>query len=117
MIRIDGEHVYCVPKIMPSVAGMRVLRTGWYLGDVKKDRFEPSQACAMGLTMAEYPKVYNMTADDPNVLHYLKCENVVPDRKFPDGQVLMCVDGYPLGFARVKGDMVKNRYLSGWRMM
>ena len=117
VIRIDGEHVYAVPKIMPSIAGMRVLRTGWYLGDVKKDRFEPSQACAMGLTMAEYPKVYNMAVDDPNVLHYLKCENVVPDRKLPDGQVLMCVDGFPMGFARVKGDMVKNRYLSGWRMM
>ncbi len=116
-IRIDGERVYAVPSAMPDVKGLRVLRTGWFLGEVKKDRFEPSQACAMGLSSAEYPNVYNMTADDPNVVRYLKCESIDPGKKLSDGQALVCVDGFPLGFVRVKGDMVKNRYLPGWRMM
>lgn len=44
-----GEKLYMLPKNLPSFNGIRVVRNGWYLGDIKKKRFEPSQAFAMGL--------------------------------------------------------------------
>jgi len=34
-----------------------------------------------------------------------------------DGWVLVCVDGFPLGFGKAKDGMLKNKYLPGWRMM
>ena len=29
---------------------------------------------------------------------------------------LVCVDGYPLGWGKLAGGMLKNKYLPGWRM-
>ncbi|MBP5490921.1 MAG: RsmB/NOP family class I SAM-dependent RNA methyltransferase [Lachnospiraceae bacterium] len=116
-IVIRDERVYAMPKDMPATNGMRVLRSGWYLGDAKKGRFEPSQAFAMGLASSEYPAVYNMSAEDPRTVRYLKCETLEVTEDMPEGNVLICVDSYPLGFARIKKDSFKNRYLSGWRML
>ena len=116
-IVIREERVYAMPEDMPATHGMRVLRSGWYLGDAKKGRFEPSQAFAMGLFADEYPAVYNMKADDPRTVRYLKCETLEVTDDMPEGNVLICVDSHPLGFARVKGGSFKNRYLPGWRMM
>lgn len=116
-IVIRDERVYAMPEDMPATNGMRVLRSGWYLGDAKKGRFEPSQAFAMGLASSEYPAVYNMSAEDPRTVRYLKCETLEVTEDMPEGNVLICVDSYPLGFARIKKDSFKNRYLSGWRML
>ncbi len=116
-IMINEERVYAIPENMPDIKGIRVLRSGWYLGDAKKGRFEPSQACAMGLYAEDYPKVYNMDVNSPDVIRYLKCETLEVPESVPDGQVLICADGFPLGFAKIKGSSFKNRYLPGWRMM
>ena len=116
-IVIREERVYAMPQDMPATNGLRVLRSGWYLGDAKKGRFEPSQAFAMGLFSDEYPAVYNLRADDPDTVRYLKCETLEVTERMPEGNVLVCADSYPLGFARVKGGSFKNRYLPGWRMM
>ncbi|MBR5712499.1 MAG: RsmB/NOP family class I SAM-dependent RNA methyltransferase [Lachnospiraceae bacterium] len=116
-IRVTAERVNLLPEEMPDVAGLRVLREGWLLGELKKEHFAPSQACAMGLRASEFPNVCSLVADDPNVVKYLKCETINPDIPIADGDVLVCVDGHPLGFAKVKGESFKNRYLPGWRMM
>ena len=31
------------------------------------------------------------------------------------GWYLVCVDGYPLGFGKLVDQMLKNKYLPGWR--
>ena len=46
---IHGERVYYMPEDLPDVKGIRFLRTGLLLGELKKNRFEPSQALAMCL--------------------------------------------------------------------
>ncbi len=112
----DGLY-YMVPEGLPSLRGLRILRTGLFLGEVRKGRFEPSQALAMALSKDTYPNCYSMRADDPDVIHYLKCETISPKEELPDGYVLALVEDYPLGFLKVKGSSVKNKYLPGWRMM
>ncbi|MBC7959231.1 MAG: RsmF rRNA methyltransferase first C-terminal domain-containing protein, partial [Vallitaleaceae bacterium] len=42
------DHLYSLPKELPSLKGLRVLKSGWALGEMKKNRFEPSQAFASG---------------------------------------------------------------------
>ena len=32
-----------------------------------------------------------------------------------DGLVLICVDGFPLGWAQKRGGQLKNKYNPGWR--
>ena len=39
------------------------------------------------------------------------------DQKIKNGYVLVLVDGYPLGWAKNTNGTLKNKYLSGWRMM
>ena len=51
--KIYGEGLYLLPEGTPKLEKLRVLRTGWMLGTLKKGRFEPSQAFAMGLRKEE----------------------------------------------------------------
>ena len=116
-IVIRNERVYLYPDDLPAIDGLRVLRCGLLLGELKKDRFEPSQALACALDAAKYPYTVSLPSDDMRVVKYLKCESIeLPEADF-DGYALIAVDGYPLGFAKVKKGNFKNKYLPGWRMM
>ena len=42
-----------MPEGLPDVRGIRFLRTGLLLGELKKNRFDPSQAFAMRLKKDE----------------------------------------------------------------
>ena len=52
-IFISGENVYLLPQGLAQGLPFRFLRTGLLLGQLKKGRFEPSQALAMALGMAD----------------------------------------------------------------
>lgn len=119
-LEIHGEHVYYMPENMPDVKGLRFLRTGLYLGDVKKQRFEPSQALAMTLSKEEYKNCINLPVEDDRVIKYLKGETLdVDDLVKPKdkGWQLVLVDGYPLGWGKLANGTLKNKYLPGWRWM
>lgn len=115
---IRGEKVYYMPDGLPPLNGIRFLRTGLLLGELKKKRFEPSQALAMNLKKEEYAFALDFSAEDERVIKYLKGETLdVEDLASPKekGWYLVCVDGYPLGFGKLGGQMLKNKYLPGWR--
>lgn len=85
---------------------------------MKKRRFEPSQALAMNLKKEEYENVLDFSVDDERIIKYLKgetleVEDLVSSKE--KGWYLVCVDGYPLGFGKLSGQMLKNKYLPGWR--
>ena len=115
IVERDGRF-YLTSELLPDVTGLRILRNGLLLGEQKKGRFEPSQAYAMSLKAECYPNVLDLSSQDPRVLKYLKCETIEADADTKEGYVLVCVDGYPLGFGKYKNNSFKNRYLPGWRM-
>lgn len=116
-LMVREERVYMLPNDLPLLKGLRVMRSGLLLGEMKKGRFEPSEALACAIAPGQYDNVYSLAADDMDVIRYLKCETIdVPDT-VSDGYVLVCVDGYPLGWGKVAGGRFKNKYLPGWRMM
>ena len=47
-IEIHDERVYYMPEELPDIKGLRIVRAGLFLGNLKKKRFEPSQPLAMG---------------------------------------------------------------------
>lgn len=118
-IRQQGGRVYYMPEGLPSLAGIRFLRTGLLLGELKKNRFEPSQALAMCLSAEAYPKVIALGPEEERTLRYLKGETLDVEDLVPEkakGWHLVCVDKYPLGWGKVSGGVLKNKYLPGWRL-
>ena len=109
-----------MPEQIPDVRGLRFLRTGLYLGDLKKQRFEPSQALAMAFTKEEYHHCISLKADDERVIKYLKGETLEVDDLVTGkdkGWQLVLVDGYSLGWGKLSNGTLKNKYLPGWRWM
>lgn len=121
-ISIRDERVFILPKQAGNTAGLRVMRTGLLLGEIKKNRFEPSQALAMVLRKDQYVSAVDLKSDDENVIRYLKGETIQIDPEScgvvrQSGWQLVCVDGYPLGWGKLANGTLKNKYLAGWRMM
>jgi small GTP-binding protein len=116
-IEAREDRLYLVPETLPDLKGLRIMRQGLFLGEMKKNRFEPSQALACSLKMEEYDKIINLSTDNPDIIKYLKCETIPVIEEHPDGWQLVCVDGYPLGWGKLSGGTLKNKYLPGWRWM
>lgn len=112
----NGRLMY-IPDNTPDVRGLRTLRNGLFLGELKKNRFEPSESLAMYLKAEEYDNICSLRGDSDEVMKYLKGETIFTDEVLHDGYVLVCADGYPLGWAKNNNGTLKNKYLSGWRMM
>jgi NOL1/NOP2/sun family putative RNA methylase len=119
-VALRGDKLY-LPAIGANeeyrLEGLRVIRNGLLLGEQKDSRFVPSQALAMALKAEDYDNFVDMPADSEAVDRYLRCESIQPPAPVNDGYVLMCADGFPLGWAYAKKDMFKNRYLPSWRRM
>lgn len=115
LLQVHEDRLYLLPEGLPSLKGLRILRQGLLLGEMKKQRFEPSQALACALTVKDYDKIIRLKEDDPNVIRYLKCEAIEPEGICEDGWYLVCVGDYPLGWLKAAKNNYKNKYLPGWR--
>ncbi|MCQ2507928.1 MAG: RsmB/NOP family class I SAM-dependent RNA methyltransferase [Dorea sp.] len=116
---IHGERIYYMPEDLPNLKGIRFLRTGLLLGELKKKRFEPSQALAMHLSKEMYKNVIDLPVTDERISRYLKGETLDVDDVVAakaKGWYLLCVDGFPLGWGKLSNGTLKNKYLPGWRL-
>ncbi len=105
-----GSSLYWAPAELPSLRGVRVLRPGLELGEVKKDRFEPAHALALWLRNAANRE--DFSAEDPKVAAYMHGE-AVPSKK--SGWCLIQVDGYSIGWGKGDKTWLKNHYPKGLR--
>jgi NOL1/NOP2/fmu family ribosome biogenesis protein len=55
-----------------------------------------------------------MPVSDTRVAKFLRGESIEDD-SVSDGYVAILVDGYPLGFGKAKGGVIKNHYPKGIR--
>ncbi len=113
----DKERIYYLNKNVSRIPSLRYLRTGLYIGDIKSERFEPSQAFAMALGREGFEYCIDYDSSDILLDKYLKGESLKlsneTKKSFP--WRLITVEGYPLGWAKLSGDMLKNKYESSWR--
>lgn len=109
------EHLYALPKeIDPGrLSGCHVLRAGLHLGDLLKNRFEPAHAFAMALKAEQFVQISDLT-DDEQANRYLKGEPLTASGQ--KGWTLVCWHGYPLGFGKSDGNIIKNHYPKGLRI-
>ena len=113
-IEIHKTSVFSIPNGI-DLSGLRVVRSGFYLGEIKTKRFEPSQAFAMGLKKEDVKQTISFNIDDENLTRYLKGESFAVNNN-KDGWHLVCIDKYPIGWGKVQKGRLKNKYLAGWRI-
>lgn len=109
------DKLYYMPDDIPNLKGLRVLRSGLYVGELKKNRFEPSQGLASWLKPDMFKQTINFSSQSEEVIRYLKGETIgVSGEK---GWHLVTVDGFSLGFGKKTNHMLKNKFQTGWRLM
>ena len=125
LVEIGKDKLFLVPENSPELRGLRIMRRGVYLGELKKKRFEPSQSLAMILKPENFDNVLKLSSDGTLISKYLRGETLDFDSEEYDGQydkipedgwTLVCVDDYPLGFGKMTKGTLKNKYLPGWRL-
>lgn len=109
-IVIFGETLYLAPVETPELKGLRVLRPGLELGQLRKGRFIPAHALALWLKDAK--TVASFSADSKEISAFLHGETV-PCQK--TGWCLVQVDGYAIGWGKGDGNVLKNHYPKGLR--
>ena len=113
------DKVYYLPPVTDDFRGLTFLRNGLYLGDLKKNRFEPSEPFALALRKDDTDGIISLSVNDQRLTRYLKGEtlNIEPEEAaHTKGWHLLCVEGYPLGFGKLVGKTFKNKYPAGWRV-
>ncbi len=101
-LALFGSHLYLLLEDCPALQGLRVVHWGWWLGNARKNRFEPAHALAAGLKGEHARLTLPLTPEDPALKAYLRGEVVASPGE--DGWVLVTVDGFPLGWGkRVQG--------------
>lgn len=113
------DRLYALPSGTEIKKGIRYLRTGLYLGDVKKKRFEPSQALSMNLRREECKSCVSFSREDQRISRYLRGETLeltCEEAASLKAWCLVCVDGYPLGWGKWVNQSLRNKYYAGWRM-
>ncbi|GGE34647.1 methylase [Pullulanibacillus camelliae] len=108
-----GDQLYLVPDGMVSMKNLKVIRPGWHLGTLKKNRFEPAHACALALKNGEAKYTVNLSKDASEVVAYLRGETLNIDGA--KGWYLVGVDGHALGWGKLSNNMLKNHYPKGLR--
>lgn len=109
-----GENLYLSPAQLPNLKGLKVLRPGLHLGEMKKNRFEPSHALALALSPRTAARTWNLSSDNGQTAAYLNGQTFTAEGD--KGWYLICVDGFGLGWGKLAGGVMKNHYPKGLRI-
>ena len=107
---VFGQNLFWAPEALPQLRGLKVLRPGLELGEVKKGRFEPAHALALWLDSCAAVQSYG--PDSAEMKAYLHGD-VVPSKQ--KGWCLVKAGEYSIGWGKGDGTVLKNHYPKGLR--
>ena len=105
-----GQSLFWAPEEMPSIKGVKVMRPGLELGELKKDRFEPAHALALWLKDAK--NTLSLYPESPQMAAYMRGETLPCDRR---GWTLVKAGNFSIGWGKSDGKVLKNHYPKGLR--
>lgn len=113
-LHVMGGTVHLLaPGIFPPGTPLRVVRAGVPVGRQEKGRFEPAHALFMAYgALCENRE--ELALDSPLCAAWLRGE-AIPAHTAHTGWAAVTAGGLPLGFGKVSGGTVKNRYPKGLR--
>lgn len=113
-----GTYLYLLPPNPPDWRGLRVIHPGWWLGRYRKNRFEPSHALARGLTSQDTRTRLDLGLEDARLETYLHGKNISLNRENNSSAwILVTLEGHPLGWGKAVGNVLKNCYPHGLRLV
>ena len=110
-----NQHLYTLKEQnLPNLDKINILRYGLYLGEIKKNRFEPSHALALALKPKQAKNIINFNSESKEIIRYLRGETI----NYPGTQqyTLITVDNFSLGWAKQVDNILKNYYPKGLRI-
>ena len=96
-----------------DLRGLKVLRSGLFIGEFKKNRFEPAHSLAMALKPSDVKYTLDFANDSDEIRAYLRGESIGTGQS--RGWVLVSVDGVSLGWGKESNGTLKNKYPKGLR--
>jgi NOL1/NOP2/sun family putative RNA methylase len=113
-LHLVGNRLFLIPNDFPDLSEIKTVNTGLYLGEIKKNRFEPSQALAIALKQEDVTNSISFPSESIEAVKYLKGETLIVNGE--KGWRLVCIDGFPAGWGKQTKDHLKNSYRPEWRM-
>ena len=102
------DDLYVTPMDPKLWEGLHVLRPGWWVASLRHNKIWPDHALATALCPEDVRDVVDLAQDDDRLANYLR-GSFWPDRG-PAGNVLIAVDGFPVGWAKRGGGRLRSRY-------
>jgi len=118
-LTLEGAYLYARPSLLPSLGKLRVIHPGWWLGQLKARRCEPSHALAMGLRSDQALHRVFLHLEDPALAAYLRGESLPLAGE--NAWVLVTIEGvgikmaFPIGWGKRTAGVLKNFYPRGLR--
>ena len=115
---IFGKNICLMPEGgLPSLSGLKVIRPGLVLGEIRKERFIPSHSLALALKRGETVRSTDLDVNGEEVRKYLNGQSIAKDPASGGaGWTLVTVSGISLGWVKASGSMLKNHYPKGLRI-
>lgn len=107
-----GDKAVLLPKGLPELRGLGVLRAGVLCCEAKKNRLEPAHALFAAAKEEETSRLCALDPDSAEAASFLRGEEIPCDEK---GFTGVSVGGVMLGFGKASGGTLKNRYPKGLR--
>jgi NOL1/NOP2/sun family putative RNA methylase len=119
-----GNQLYHLPHAAgctfgtQDLQGLKVLRSGLHLGEVKKNRFEPAHSLALAVNMrsANPSQTYSLAPDSREIMAYLRGEALFTKRSV-QGWVIVLIQDHPVGWGKESAGQLKNHYPKGLRWL
>ena len=105
---VFGDNLYLSPYT--KLDGLKVVRPGLHLGELKKNRFEPSHSLALALTKEDFKNTQEISESEAT--QFIQGLTIDTDKV---GWGVACINGYPIGWFKGDGRVGKNHYPKGLR--
>ncbi|MGM9550932.1 MAG: RsmF rRNA methyltransferase first C-terminal domain-containing protein [Clostridia bacterium] len=101
-----GENLYLIPSSFGDIGNIKIVLPGLHLGELKKNRFEPSHHLALSLKEDDFKTVYIGTYDEISAFF----QGNTISAELPSGWGAMLYDKYPIGWFKSVNGTLKNHY-------
>ncbi len=101
-----GDNLYLLPEYV-DIDKLKVLRCGLHLGEVKRNRFEPSHVLSHAFDADLYINKVETLSDSDEIKKYMHGETLFAD---VSGWCVITSDGYAVGWGKCSNKTVKNHY-------
>ena len=106
---ILAGHLCQAPSAVPPIDGIRVLRLGLQLGDIRGKVFVPDHALALAIDISP-----RFSLNDYSIASYLHGDAVQCDDSLK-GYYAITFEGWQMGFGKASNGQMKNHYPKGLR--